>query len=55
MVNPDADNTTSMHSNDSGAIQRNIPVSCHKHTVEKSRSVGIYLISFYPIFILYIS
>lgn len=39
MVNPDADNTTSIHSSDSIGLQRNIPASCHKHTVQKSRSV----------------
>jgi len=41
MVNPDADNTTSVLGGDSAAIQRNIPASCHKHTIQKSRSVGI--------------
>ncbi|CAF3353503.1 unnamed protein product [Rotaria sp. Silwood2] len=38
MVNPDVDNTTSTHGSDSVSNQRNIPASCHKHTIEKSRS-----------------
>jgi hypothetical protein len=42
MVNPDADNISLVQSGDSIAIQRNTPVSCHKHTVQKSRTVGIY-------------
>ncbi|CAF4986417.1 unnamed protein product [Rotaria magnacalcarata] len=37
MVHPDADNTIT-HANDSVAIQRNIPVSCHKHTIAKNQS-----------------
>jgi len=44
MVNPDADNVTSPDSSDSVAVQRNIPASCHKHTIEKTRSVGISLL-----------
>jgi hypothetical protein len=39
MVNPDADNIASEHTNNSVAIQRNIPASCHQHTMKKSRSV----------------
>lgn len=39
MVNPDADNITSGHSSDSVSIQRSFPASCHKHTIEKNRSV----------------
>jgi hypothetical protein len=41
MVNPDADTKNSSSSSGSAAVQRNIPESCHKHTVERSRSVGI--------------
>jgi hypothetical protein len=39
MVDPDADKTLSIHSNDSIIVQRNIPASCQKHTIETSRSV----------------
>jgi len=38
MVNPDADNISLAQSSDSAVIQRNIPVSCHKHTIQKSRT-----------------
>jgi hypothetical protein len=44
MVNPDADNATVSQSTDSAAIQRNIPASCHKHSVQKSRTVRIYFL-----------
>jgi hypothetical protein len=41
MVNPDADNVTSSLSTDSIATKSNIPESCHKHSVVKTRSVRI--------------
>jgi hypothetical protein len=44
MVNSDVDNDdlTSSHSSDSPVINRNIPESCHKHTVEKNQSVRLF-------------
>ncbi|CAF1111366.1 unnamed protein product [Rotaria sordida] len=38
MVDPAVDNTTSTHSNDFGSNREEIPESCHKHTIERSRS-----------------
>jgi hypothetical protein len=49
MVNPDADNTTSSHTDDSIVSQRNIPASCHKHSIEKIKTVDIYFSSSYVI------
>ncbi|CAF4221023.1 unnamed protein product, partial [Adineta steineri] len=40
MVDPDADNVTLSKDINSVAVSRNIPASCHKHTVEKSRSAS---------------
>ncbi|CAF1012488.1 unnamed protein product [Adineta steineri] len=40
MVDPDADNVTLSNDINSVAVSRNIPASCHKHTVEKSRSAS---------------
>jgi hypothetical protein len=42
MVNPDADNISSPDTSDPVATHRNIPESCYQHTVERSRSVGIF-------------
>lgn len=41
MVHPDADNTSTQTTNDSVSYQKSIPVSCHKHTIAKIRSVRI--------------
>ncbi len=50
MVNPDADNNmTSSNTNDSIVSQRNIPASCHKHSIEKIKTVNIYFSSSYVI------
>lgn len=40
MVNPDVDKVPT-HTNQSVNTSRNIPASCHKHTVEATRSVCI--------------
>jgi MFS family permease len=41
MVNPDADNNmTSSNTNDSIVSQRNIPASCHKHSIEKIKTAS---------------
>ena len=41
MVNPSVDNDAITYSNNSLINHRNIPESCHQHTAQKSRLVGI--------------
>ncbi|CAF4026783.1 unnamed protein product [Adineta steineri] len=40
MVDPDVDNLGSAYTNNSLLTRQNIPVSCHKHTTQKTRSPG---------------
>ena len=53
MVNPDADRGSALHDNSSIASQRNIPASCHKHTMQKSRTVNCFFFAFRHLLFLY--